>query len=100
VTSPTLADTVMDAVSDLLPYLKGRYADERRYEQLAEYATAVQQHLKDVPGVTVQQMTVRPFGFTWTGSDGTQRHTYIKGGYIETMRRTILAPKPPEARDQ
>lgn len=53
--------TLLDAVSERVGYLHGRWQDEREYEDFAEYEKAMR---AVVPaGYTLLRATKRPFGF-------------------------------------
>lgn len=82
----SLANLVVDATANTLVNLKARWNEEKKYEDFSEYASVMENLFEDIEGALFIEMTKRPFGFKWIGEDGAERHTFIKGKYIETNR--------------
>lgn len=84
--STDLAEVFFSALCDSknVGYLVGRWADEREYEDLAEY----QPHLTALApeGVIVTGMVRRPFGCTFTAAGSSFRATFTTAGVAQCKR--------------
>ncbi len=54
-----------EKVQDRLEYLYARWQDEREYEDINDYGTAISPRLERHGGVTFKKMQKRPFGFVF-----------------------------------
>lgn len=62
-----LMNGVFYDLEDLIVYLSDRWADERKFEDIADYQAVIEKRLP--AGIVITKMLKRPFGFTWQIGD-------------------------------
>ena len=74
-----------DKVSDLLFNVYERWLNEKEYEDIADYLTAIQKSIPEAYAITK-----RPFGIKCKGSDG-NLHAFIKrsGNTIQLSAKNL-----------
>lgn len=75
---------LLDAVAPVLVRLYERWANEAKYENIADYGAVLEKHMP--AGVVFVGMHKRPFGFTFTDKVGLQKFTItcrVKGNRLE-----------------
>ena len=81
-----LANKVMNRVGDQLAALKSRWADEKEYENWDSYVTLMKTLTDSVEGAEFVAIS-KKFVLQWRGKpDGFLRNTFIKRGYLQTIR--------------
>ena len=68
------AREIFQSLQSTMQYLAGRWEDEKRYEDIRQYADVINNALKPFD-ITVSAMVKRPFGFTYQIADVTYRVT-------------------------
>ncbi len=75
---------VFNALDDCMCNLAGRWADEKEYEDIADYRGVIQRRLEgieDAAGIEITKMLKRPFGFECNFRGAKYRVTSGARGY-------------------
>ena len=77
-------NSMFDELAPHLTVLYGRWQDEKKYEDIADYGKNIAAALPD--GFTLTKMTKGPFGFEFTIGTTARYHMKVTGRSVEWTR--------------